>query len=248
MTTAAKIQWEAFDAALFDLDGVLTDTAVLHSAAWKTMFDEYLKNRAEAKGEPFVPFDADADYHRDVDGKPRYDGVRDFLASRGITLPWGSSEDAPGKETVCGLGNRKDRLVNELMERDGVTVFEGSVRFLDAARAAGLKTAIVSSSRNCLPVLRNAGIEDRFDCRVDGLVAEERKLPGKPAPDTFLDAARELGATPARSILIEDAIAGVASGAAGQFGLVLGIARRRNATDLLENGAHLVVKDLDALL
>ncbi|MGD9695790.1 MAG: HAD family hydrolase [Thermoleophilia bacterium] len=239
---------EGTRALLFDLDGVITKTAVIHAAAWKEMFDAFLRDRAAASGEPFVPFDDGADYDAYVDGRPRADGVRTFLASRGITLPEGEPDDAPDAATVNGLGNRKNAIVLDLIERRGVEPYAGSVRYLHAARAAGLRIAVVSSSANCLAVLRSAGIEDLFDARVDGVVARERSLPGKPAPDTFLEGARELGATPADAVVYEDALAGVEAGRAGGFSLVVGLDRVGQADALRAHGADIVVSDLDQLL
>ncbi len=188
---------EAITALLFDLDGVLTKTALVHDKAWKQTFDEFLMKRAEANGEEFVPFDAAEDYNEYVDGKPRYDGVRSFLESRGIELPEGKPDDSPDEETVCGIGNRKNDLVQELIDRDGVEVYPGSVKFVEAARDAGLRRAVVSSSANTQEVLRAAGIEDLFEQRIDGKVADEMHLKGKPAPDTYLAGAKALGVEPA---------------------------------------------------
>ena len=202
-----KFDQSQWDAVLFDLDGVLTQTAKVHGAAWKRMFDEYLERRAARTGEPFVPFGPVDDYRKYIDGKPRYDGVRDFLASRGIVLDEGDPTDAPDRETVCGLGNRKNQLVVDLIEERGVETYASSVRWLRDLRDAGVKTAVVSASKNCQTVLRAAGIADLFDYRVDGVVAVERKLAGKPAPDPFLEAARGLGVAPERSVVVEDAIA-----------------------------------------
>src|SRR5919109_1179621 len=190
---------DGIEAALFDLDGVLTQTAKVHNRAWKQMFDEYLRERAERTGEAFVPFDSGDDYDEYVDGKPRYDGVRSFLASRGIELPPGTPDDDPGTETIDGLGNRKNELVLALIERDGVDAYEGSVRYVHAARDAGLRRAVVSSSANARDVLEAAGMLDLFDELVDGNVAADEGLRGKPAPDTFLAGARRLGVEPARA-------------------------------------------------
>ena len=235
-------------ACLFDLDGVLTQTAVVHGAAWKKMFDEYLSARAERTGEEFVPFDPRSDYDRYVDGKPRYDGVRSFLESRGIELPEGDPSDAPASETVCGLGNRKNDLVQRLIGEQGVEPYEGSVRYVNAARDAGLRCAVVSSSANCQEVLVAAGIEDLFEARIDGVVAAERKLPGKPKPDTFLAGAEELGVDRAEAAVFEDALAGVEAGRAGDFGFVVGVDRVGQADALAEHGADVVVQDLAELL
>jgi len=235
-------------ACLFDLDGVLTQTAGVHAAAWKEMFDAFLRDRAARTGEPFVPFDPIAHYTKYVDGKPRYDGVRSFLASRGIRLPEGDPSDPPSAETVFGLGNRKNELVLTLLKRDGVQVYEGSVRYVGAARDAGLHRAVVSASANCRDVLEAAGIEELFEVRIDGIVAEQRGLRGKPAPDTFLAAAEGVGASAAESAVFEDALAGVEAGRAGRFGFVVGVDRAGQREALLEHGADVVVSDLAELL
>jgi beta-phosphoglucomutase family hydrolase len=239
---------DGIEACLFDLDGVLTDTARVHAAAWKQMFDEFLRGRAEQTGEPFVPFDAVQDYDEYVDGKPRYDGVRSFLAARGIELPEGEQEDPAAKETVHGLGNRKNELVLALLERDGVEPYEGSVRYVKAVREAGLQRAVVSSSANTRQVLEAAGLADLFEVRVDGIVAQEEHLKGKPAPDTFLAAAQKLGVEAAAAAVFEDALAGVAAGKAGRFGFVVGVDRAGQADALREHGADTVVSDLAELL
>ena len=238
----------AIRACLFDLDGVLTDTASTHAAAWKEMFDAFLGARAEARGEPFVPFDIVHDYDEYVDGKQRYDGVRSFLASRGIELPEGTHDDAPESDTVGGLANRKNELAVRAIHDNGVATFDGSVRFVHAARAAGLRCAVVSGSANCAQVLRAAGIDDLFDARVDGAVAEHEHLRGKPAPDTFLAAADRLGVPPVEAAVFEDALAGVAAGRAGRFGYVVGVDRAGQAEALRERGADVVVTDLAELL
>jgi beta-phosphoglucomutase family hydrolase len=235
-------------ACLFDLDGVLTDTARVHAAAWKQMFDEFLRERSKRTGEQFVPFDPVKDYDEYVDGKPRYDGVRSFLASRGIELPEGDPSDAPTEESVHGLGNRKNELVLALIERDGVQPYEGSVRYVRAVRDAGLPRAVVSSSANTRQVLVAAGIDDLFEEVVDGIVAEREHLKGKPAPDTFLAAARALDVAAANAAVFEDALAGVAAGRAGRFGFVVGVDRAGQAEALREHGADVVVPDLAELL
>jgi beta-phosphoglucomutase family hydrolase len=238
-------------ACLFDLDGVLTKTAVVHAHAWKQMFDEFLEKRAEASGEAFREFDIDTDYNEYVDGKPRYDGVRDFLASRGIELPEGSEDDPPAAETVCGLGNRKNDLVLELIERDGVEPYEGSVRFAHLAGEAGLHRAVVSSSANTKAVLKVVGIEDLFEAIIDGVVTEEKHLEGKPAPDTYLAGAEAVGVGPDEAAVFEDAVSGVESGHAGKFGYVVGVDRihhAHHAEALREHGADVVVNDLDELI
>jgi beta-phosphoglucomutase family hydrolase len=238
---------DGVNTCLFDLDGVLTQTAKVHFAAWKQMFDEYLKQRAERSGERFVEF-AQRDYDRYVDGKPRYDGVQSFLESRGIELPRGKPDDPPDAETVDGLGNRKNALVVELIHTQGVEPYEGSVRYLHAARDAGFRRAVVSSSTNCKDVLKAAGIEDLLEVRMDGVVAEREHLKGKPAPDTYLKAAEMLGAEPKRCAVYEDALAGVESGRAGNFGCVVGVDRVGQAEELKRHGADVVVKDLAELL
>lgn len=235
-------------ACLFDLDGVLTQTAKVHAAAWKTMFDEYLRQRAQDRGDEFREFDAVGDYDEYVDGKPRYEGVRSFLASRNIDLPQGSPSDPPDKDTIDGLGNRKNELVLELIHRDGVQPYDGSVRFVKAVRDAGLRRAVVSSSTNCRDVLVAAGILDLFEEIVDGVVAEREHLAGKPAPDTFLAVARKVGVAPADAAVFEDALAGVEAGYAGSFGLVVGVDRVGQADALSQHGADVVVKDLAELL
>jgi beta-phosphoglucomutase family hydrolase len=233
---------------LFDLDGVLTQTAKVHAAAWKQMFDEYLRCRADREGEPFVPFDAGEDYNEYVDGKPRYEGVRSFLQSRGIELADGTPDDPPSAETVDGLGNRKNELVLELIQRDGVDAYEGSVRYVKAARDAGLRRAVVSSSTNCRDVLEAAGMLDLFEQIVDGNVARDEGLKGKPAPDTFLAGARKLGLEAREAAVFEDAVAGVEAGRAGSFGHVVGVDRVDHADALREHGADVVVQDLAELL
>jgi len=235
-------------ACLFDLDGVLTQTAKVHAAAWKEMFDAYLQERANLTDEKFVPFDPVADYDQYVDGKPRYDGVRSFLASRGIELPEGDPSEPPSAETVRGLGNRKNELVLALLKRDGVEAYEGSVRYVHAVREAGLHTAVVSASANCKEVLEAAGIGNLFEVRIDGIVVEQRHLRGKPAPDTFLAAAKEVGVEPTEAAVFEDALAGVEAGRAGHFGFVVGVDRTGQRQALLEHGADVVVSDLAELL
>jgi beta-phosphoglucomutase family hydrolase len=235
-------------ACLFDLDGVLTRTATVHAAAWKEMFDGYLRERAARTGEEFVPFDPVADSTRYVDGKPRYDGVRSFLTARSIELPEGESSDSPAAETVCGLGNRKNELVLRLIREGGVEVYDGSVRYLEAARDAGLRRAVVSSSANTRDVLVAAGIEGLFEVRIDGVVAEREGLKGKPAPDTFLAGARALGVAPGEAAVFEDALAGVEAGRAGGFACVVGVDRVGQAEALREHGASIVVSDLSELL
>jgi beta-phosphoglucomutase family hydrolase len=239
---------DGIEACLFDLDGVLTKTARVHAAAWKSTFDNCLAARAARLGQRFVPFDPVEDYDEYVDGKPRYDGVRSFLAARGITLPEGTPDDPPSAETIRGMGNRKNELVLELIRAGGVEVYEGSVRYVLAARDAGLRRAVVSSSTNCLSVLVAARIEELFEECVDGLVAERLRLPGKPAPDVFLAAARGLGVEPAHAAVFEDALAGVSAGRAGGFGFVVAVDRTGHADALRAHGADVVVADLAELL
>jgi beta-phosphoglucomutase family hydrolase len=238
-------------ACLFDLDGVLTKTASVHAEAWKQMFDEFLAARAKQGGKPgerLDPFDKVDEYDEYVDGKPRYDGVQSFLESRGIELPYGTPDDPPDAQTVCGLGNRKNDLVLALIEKNGVEAYEGSVRFVKAARDAGLRRAVVSSSANCLQVLQGAGIDDLFEDRIDGAIAAREHLAGKPAPDTYLAGAKLLGVEPAEAAVFEDALAGVESGRAGKFGFVVGVDRVGQADALREHGADRVVEDLAELL
>lgn len=232
---------DGFDAVLFDLDGVLTPTAVVHMHAWARLFAPLL---TEHQAEPYT----DADYFAHIDGKPRYDGVRSLLVSRGIDLPWGDPSDDSDARTVCGLGNRKNAVFTEVLESEGVTPYPGSVRLVDALIAAGRQVAVVSSSRNAVPVLAAAGLTDRFGVVVDGLVAAERGLAGKPDPATYLDAAAQLGVPHERAVVVEDAESGVASGRAGAFGLVVGVNRGAGAATLMEQGADLVVDDLDELV
>jgi beta-phosphoglucomutase family hydrolase len=239
---------EGITTYLFDLDGVLTQTAKIHARAWKEMFDGFLREWAERTGEPFHEFDRPTDYDEYVDGKPRLDGVRSFLESRGIHLPMGSPADPPEAETVHALGTRKNELVLELIRQQGVEPYEGSVRFVEEAREQGLRRAVVSSSTNCQDVLVAAGIDHFFETVIDGVVAEREQLDGKPAPDTFLAAARALGAEPAEAAVFEDAQAGVEAGRAGGFGWVVGVDRTGQAEALRQRGADVVVQDLAELL
>ncbi len=236
----------ALQAWLFDLDGVVTDTAAIHGVAWKALFDRFLEHRAG--GGEYVPLKLPDDYLEHIDGKPRYEGVRDFLASRGVTLPWGTSDDGPGFETFCSVGNMKNDLFNEILDRDGVPVFEGAVRLLDHLKAAGIKTACVSSSRNCRPVLKRSSLDDRFDTVIDGIDLETRNIRGKPEPEAFLTAAKELGVAAENAVVLEDALAGVEAGKRGDFGLVVGIDRGAGRQALLDGGADVVVEDAGELL
>jgi beta-phosphoglucomutase family hydrolase len=239
---------EGVRACLFDLDGVLTKTAKIHAAAWKEMFDRFLRDRAAASGERFVPFDPVGDYDEYVDGKPRSDGVRSFLAARGIKLPEGTQHDPAGTETIAGLGNRKNEIVLQMIRTQGVETYAGSLRYLEAVRAAGLRCAVVSASKNCREVLVAAGIEDLFEQRIDGLVAEREHLKGKPAPDSFLAGARALDVLPKHVAVFEDALAGVAAGRGGSFACVVGVDRVGQADALRQHGADIVVSDLAELL
>ncbi|MEU6669610.1 beta-phosphoglucomutase family hydrolase [Streptomyces sp. NPDC046727] len=235
---------DTVQACLFDLDGVVTKTAVVHAAAWKETFDAFLRGYEGTQGRPF---DAVADYDEYVDGRPRADGVRAFLDSRGIHLPEGGPGDPPDARTVHGLGNRKNELLLARIRSGGVEAYEGTVRYLEAVRAEGLRTAIVSSSANCRDVLRAVGAEHFFDVRIDGVVAVERNLPGKPHPDTFLAAARDLGVEASRAAVFEDALAGMDAGRAGGFGYVVGVDRTGQTEALYAHGADIVVKDLAEL-
>ncbi|MCK5012131.1 MAG: beta-phosphoglucomutase family hydrolase [Deltaproteobacteria bacterium] len=233
---------------LFDLDGVLTDTAKVHAACWKKMFDEFLRKWAESRGEEFRSFSITEDYYLYVDGRLRSDGVRYFLRSRNINLPEGDPDAPPESETVSGLGNRKNDMVNALMESEGIDVYPDSVAWVRLLREQGYKTAVVSASSNCKTVLNSANILDLFDTIVDGTVAADLGLEGKPSPDTYLNAAEQLGAEPKRTVVVEDAISGVQAGRSGGFGLVIGVARKGNIKELKENGADLVVTDLSELI
>jgi beta-phosphoglucomutase family hydrolase len=235
-------------ACLFDMDGVVTQTAVVHAAAWKEMFDDFLRQRAESTGTAFVPFDAHADYDAYVDGKPRLDGTRSFLESRGIDLPEGTPDDPPGTPTVYGLSNRKNDLVLAKLAAGGVQVYDGTVTYIRSVRDKGISTAIVSSSANTQRVLESAGLAGLFDVRVDGVVAKERGLRGKPAPDTYLAAAGALHVPASRAAVFEDALAGVEAGRAGHFALVVGVDRVGQAAELKKHGADVVVQDVAELL
>jgi beta-phosphoglucomutase family hydrolase len=243
-----RVNRDQYDAVLFDLDGVITNTANLHATCWKQMFDEYLQKRARQRGEAFRPFDLSADYRLYVDGKPRFDGVRDFLRSRGIQLSEGNSDDPAEVETVHGLGNRKNDLVNRAIAEGGVEPYAGTVQFIHQLRRDGFKIAVVTSSQNCDAVLRAAKLDDLFEVRVDGNLIQAQGLAGKPAPDTFLMAAKLIGVEPIRTVVLEDAISGVEAGSNGSFGLVIGVARKGNAEELKRHGAHLVVEDLGELV
>ncbi len=246
MSGMNPVTWPDHDAVLFDLDGVLTPTAEVHMRAWSEMFNAFLSSWEDPAADTSTY--TDDDYFAHVDGKPRYDGVRDLLTARGIDLPEGDPSDAPTLDTVCGLGNRKNDAFNAVLERDGVSPFPGSVALLDHLRDLGMPLAVVSSSANAPAVLEAAGLAGRFVTVVDGRVATELGLPGKPAPDTFVHAATACGATPSRSVVVEDAVSGVRAGAAGEFGLVIGVDRGAGAQTLTDAGAHLVVADLGELV
>lgn len=245
---APTIDWSIYKAALFDLDGVLTDTARLHSSAWKATFDDYLRHRAQTTGEPFVPFDVETDYRKYVDGKPRFDGVDGFLRSLGIVLPWGDPADSPGYETVCALGNKKNELIGKLLDEYGVDVYESSVRVLESLRGRGVLMAVVTSSANATAVLAAGGLTHFFDSQVDGKVAAALGLRGKPYPDPFLEAARRLAVVPIEAVVVEDAISGVSAGKAGGFGLVVGVDRHGDGDALIAAGADLVINDCAELV
>lgn len=240
--TLVGVDWNDYDAVLFDLDGVITPTAEVHMRAWAQMFGDFLRDRGIA--EPYT----DDDYYQYVDGKPRYDGVRSFLASRDIELPDGDPGDAPTEQTVSGLGNRKNADFEQILQTDGVEAYPGSVALVKVLEDRGIKLAIVSSSRNAPAVLRAAKMIEHFPVIVDGKVAGDRGLAGKPAPDTFLDAAEQLGVPKERAVVFEDALSGVAAGRAGKFGLVIGVDRGVGPDKLIENGADLVVQDLQELV
>lgn len=239
---------DKYDAVLFDLDGVITATAKLHAACWKKMFDEFLEKHASRRGEPFKPFEIATDYLLYVDGKPRFDGVRDFLQSRNINLPEGTRDDPPKTETVGGLGNRKNDLINEVIDSVGVEVYDGTITLARQIRDEGIKIAVVTSSQNCDVVLKAAKVDDLFVVRVDGNTILEQHLSGKPAPDSYLEGAKRLGVDPQRTVVVEDAISGVQAGRNGKFGLVIGVDRKGNGDELKKNGADVVVKDLGEFL
>lgn len=243
-----RLNFAEYEAILSDLDGVITKTARLHAAAWKRLFDDYLERVTAKTGRTFQPFDLEEDYRVHLDGKPRQDGVRDFLKSRGMSLPLGSPGDHADRETFYGLGNQKDRYFDSALEKTGVDVYPGTVEFLRLAKRSGLKMAVVSSSHHCAEILDAVGLTALFDVRVDGHEIDRLQLPGKPAPDGFLEAARRLVVPPRRAIVIEDALAGVEAGHAGAFGLVIGVNRRNQADALRDKGAHIVVEDLAELL
>ena len=226
------------------MDGVITQTAVVHSSAWKRTFDEYLRHRAEKYGEPFREFTHATDYLAYVDGRPRYKGVEAFLKSRGINLPFGDPADEPKKETVCGLGNRKNEFFNQVLDNEGVGLYDSTIKLINELLSKGVKVGVATSSKNCVQILKQAGIAQLFETRVDGVVSAELGLKGKPEPDIFTTASSNLGVKPRRAIGVEDAVSGVQAGAKGNFGLVIGVARENNARELKANGADIVVADL----
>ena len=241
------IKSDDFDAWLFDLDGIITDTTSVHASAWKKMFDEYLKKVAKRQGAPFEPFEIDPDYFQYVDGKPRYNGVDSFMRSRGIELEWGDPGDSPEKETVCGLGNRKNAMFNDVLKEEGCEIFQTSVDLVRKLKKDGKHVAVVTSSKNCDTVLAVADLTDLFEAKVDGNVAAERGLKGKPDPHTYEEAAKMVKSDIKRTVVLEDAISGVQAGKAGGFGLVIGVARHDEPQTLLDNGADIVVRDLGEL-
>jgi alpha,alpha-trehalase len=236
-----------YAAAILDMDGVITQTATLHAQAWKCTFDAFLQGREGVTGQDYEPFDSDTDYRAYVDGKPRYDGVRSFLQARGIDLPEGDPSDPPERETVCGIGNRKNEVFHDVLSQEGVAVYDDTIEQIHYWKQHGLKVAVISSSRNCTEILQTAGVLELFDTKVDGNDTEHLQLPGKPAPDIFLRAAEVLNVAPERAIVVEDAIAGVQAGRAGGFGLVVGVARGHEGDDLLQHGADRVVHNLREL-
>lgn len=236
-----------FDGVIFDLDGVITKTALIHASAWKEMFDEYLRLREERDGEAFKEFTKAKDYLTYVDGKPRYEGVRSFLESRGIHIPYGSPEDPAGKESICGLGNRKNEKFREVLEKDGVEVYASTIELIKALKEKGARIGVASSSKNCRYVLQSADLDDLFETRVDGLVSAELGLKGKPEGDIFVKAAENLGLSPGRTVIVEDAVSGVQAGRNGGFGLVIGVSREDNEAELRKNGADVVIKDFSGV-
>lgn len=233
----------SFDAVIFDLDGVVTQTAVVHAAAWKGMFDEYLRLREKRDGEPFREFTHENDYLPYVDGKPRYKGVESFLESRGIHIDFGDADDEPGKETVCGLGNRKNIKFTEVLKEEGAEVYQSTVDLLRDLKAKNIHIGVASSSANCQYILQSTNLEDLFETRVDGVVSAQLGLKGKPEGDIFVTAAENVGVKPSRAIVVEDAVSGVQAGVNGGFGLVIGIARENNEEELKTNGADVVITD-----
>jgi len=241
------IEKTSFKAVVFDVDGVITNTAVVHAAAWKAMFDEYMRKREQKDGEPFKEFTYENDYLTYVDGKPRYKGVQSFLESRGIHIEFGDPEDAPGKETVCGLGNRKNTSFRKVLSEKGVESYPSTVRLAKELKGRGVHIGVASSSKNCQYILQSAGIEDLFETRVDGIVSADLGLKGKPEGDIFVTAAKNMGTRPADAIVVEDAVSGVQAGVSGGFGLVVGVAREGNEEALKSNGADVVITDFEGI-
>jgi beta-phosphoglucomutase family hydrolase len=237
---------DKFDAVLFDLDGVITATAKIHAIAWKQAFDDFLKK--QAGGKDFKPFDKQSDYEDYVDGLPRYDGAQKFLESRQIDIPYGSPDDPPDQETVCGIANHKNELFEQALKTEAVDVYEGTVAWIHHLRKAGIKIAVVSSSAHCKAILKNAGLSDLFDARMDGDIAKQLRLKGKPAPDTYLKAAEMVDADAKRAVVVEDALAGVEAGKNGKFGLVIGVDRKHDHDALRQHGADIVVTDVQEML
>jgi len=237
----------SFDAIIFDVDGVITKTAVVHAASWKVMFDEYLRLREERDGEPFKEFTYESDYLTYVDGKPRYKGVQSFLESREINIVFGDAGDQPDTETVCGLGNRKNVTFTKVLREKGVEIYQSTVDLIHNLKANGIHIGVASSSKNCQYILKSAKLEGLFETCVDGVVSAELGLNGKPEGDIFVKAAENIGAQPVRSIVVEDAVSGVQAGVNGDFGLVIGVAREDNEEDLKSNGADIVVKDFEGV-
>lgn len=237
----------SYTAVIFDLDGVVTKTAVAHAVSWKQMFDEYLRLREQRDGEPFKEFTIEEDYRHYVDGKPRYKGVQSFLESRGISLPLGGSGDAPEEETICGLGNNKNVKFAEILKTKGIEVYPSTVVLVKALKAQGIRVGVASSSKNCPFVLQSAGIEDLFETKVDGIVSAQLGLKGKPEGDIFIMAAQTIGVEPAESVVVEDAVSGVQAGVHGGFGLVIGVAREDNAKALKNSGADIVINDFEGI-
>ena len=248
MANKDKPQAYSFDAVIFDLDGVVTKTAVVHAASWKAMFDEFLKSRAEETGEPFKEFTYEEDYLTYVDGKPRYKGVKSFLESRGINLEYGDPSDSVDSETVCALGNRKNIKFVEVLKTEGAEVYETTVELIRDLISKGIRIGVASSSANCQYILQSTGLEELFETRVDGVVSRELGLKGKPEGDIFVTAAKNVDATPDRAIVVEDAVSGVQAGVNGGFGLVIGVARENNQDDLKSNGADVVIDDFAGIM
>lgn len=236
-----------FKAVVFDLDGVITKTALVHASSWKVMFDDYLKLREERDGEPFKEFTHENDYLPYVDGKPRYTGVQSFLESRGINIDFGDPSDEPGQETCCGLGNKKNIKFKEILDRDGAQMYDSTVRWIKELKALGIHVGVASSSKNCQLILQKTGLESLFETRIDGVVSVEMGLHGKPEADIFVVAAEKMGCISAESIVVEDAVSGVQAGRNGNFGLTIGVARENNEKELEENGADVVITDFEGI-